>query len=80
MEELRTPLTAAELIEYLQMFPPESQVCVYVIDTHKERKVMFGKTDEILITDSDWPVAFINIDVDDRDDITAEVDAPTEEG
>lgn len=40
---------------------------------------MFGKTDEILITDSDWPVAFINIDVDDKNDITAEVDASTEE-
>ncbi len=79
MEELRTPLTAAELIEYLQMFPPGSKVSLYVIDTHKERKMMFGKTDEVLVTDADRPVMFINIDVDDRSDITAEVDETSTE-
>lgn len=32
------PITTQEMIEYLQAFPPESELKVFVIDTHEDEE------------------------------------------
>ena len=70
------PVTAKEMIEYLQSFPPESEIKILVIDTHGERKFAFGIENLMMITDDEMPIVILDIDRNDAKDITKE----TEEG
>lgn len=63
-------ITAGEVIEYLQGFDKDKGVKILVTDTHQDRKIAFGITDLIWITD-EGPAIWINIDRNVNEDITA---------
>lgn len=64
------PVTTQEMIEYLQAFAPESELKIFVIDTHEERKCLFRIENLLMITDEEMPVVFLDIDRNTTHDIT----------
>lgn len=67
------PVTTREMIEYMQAFPPESELKIFVIDTHEERKYLFRIEGISMITDEEMPVVFLDIDRNTTHDITDDV-------
>ena len=56
----RKPATAGNLISYLQMFDPESDVCFMAANPKK--RLFFEVVGTILVTDEGFPVIGIELD------------------